>query len=68
VCFHNFDHDQNNTRNVQVKFLLSVFCFPFHSLKPIRPRTLNLEKTWNGLTQISWKTSLCYILYYIHDS
>jgi hypothetical protein len=34
---------------VQVKFLLSVFCFTFHSLKPIRPRTLNIEKTWNGL-------------------
>jgi hypothetical protein len=50
VCFHNFDQDQNNTRNVQVKFLLSVFCFPFHSLKPIRSRTLNKEKTWNGLT------------------
>jgi hypothetical protein len=28
-----------------------VFCFTFHSLKPIRPRTLNIEKTWNGLTK-----------------
>jgi hypothetical protein len=41
--------------NVQVKFLLSEFCFTFHSLKPIRPRTLNIEKTWNGLLMIAWE-------------
>jgi hypothetical protein len=33
--------------------LLSVFCFIFYSLKPIRPRTLNIEKTWNGLTSLT---------------
>jgi hypothetical protein len=44
-----FDQDQNYTGNVQVKVLLRVFCFTFLSLKTIRPRTLNIEKTWNGL-------------------
>jgi hypothetical protein len=50
LCFHDFDQDRSKLhmeRTSQV--LLNVFCFTFHSLKPIRPRTLNIEKTWNGL-------------------
>jgi hypothetical protein len=43
---------------MQVKFLLSVFCFTFHSLKPIRPRTLNIEKTWNGINEFQMHTFL----------